>query len=150
VRVSRFEVNHPTFLSRLPIRSLEFSWSFGSSFASVDMMEMVVCRTEKWKMGEEKRRGPVVPSLPHAPFSQRGYSNSPAARLRRGGNERSAPRKHSSFSHDLSKRQRDLPPFSHPLEMPEMADLLGRKINFARGTSLPRRMVRFGLREQHN
>jgi hypothetical protein len=84
-------------------------------------------------------------SLPHARFSQREYSNSPAARLRRGGNE-SVPRKHSSFSHDLSKRQSHLPPFSHPLGMPEMADLLVGRLVLPGGTSLPWRMVRFGLR----
>ena len=55
----------------------------------------------------------------------RGYSISPAARLRRGGKERKALRKHSSFSHDLSKRLSDLPPSSHALEIPRSGRLFG-------------------------
>lgn len=52
-------MNQPTFLSRLPIRSLEFSCSFGSYFVEVDMTKMRICSTEKGRKEsrEEKRRG---------------------------------------------------------------------------------------------
>jgi hypothetical protein len=88
------------------------------------MTKMRICSTEKGRdeSREEKRRGEKKASCAFTAVCTLFHQEDTLFRRRRDSAEVVTKcfycRKHSSFSHDLSKRQSDLPPSSHPLEMP--------------------------------